>query len=102
MTPRDMAKLGYLYLHNGVWEDQQIVSQAWVKNATQKHSAPSDEAGYGYQWWVYPKAYAALGMNGQTIYVVPEQDLIVVATAYLQNHDPIFQLIDQYILPSID
>jgi CubicO group peptidase (beta-lactamase class C family) len=101
LTPRDMAKLGYLYLHNGVWEDQQVVPQAWVKTATQKHVTVSGDTGYGYQWWVYPKAYAALGMNGQTIYVVPDLDLIVVTTAYLPNHDQVFQLIDDYIVPSI-
>jgi CubicO group peptidase (beta-lactamase class C family) len=101
LTPRDMAKLGYLYLHNGVWEDQLIVSQEWVKNATRKHITVSDGVDYGYQWWVYPAAYAALGMDGQTIYVVPELDLIVVVTAYLPDHDPIFELIDQYIVPSI-
>ncbi len=75
--------------------------QAWVKTATQKHVNLSGEEGYGYQWWVYPEAYAALGMNGQTIYVVPDQDLIVVTTADLPNHDPVFQLIDDYIIPAI-
>jgi CubicO group peptidase (beta-lactamase class C family) len=102
LTPRDMAKLGYLYLHNGVWEDQQIVSQGWVKNATQKHVTSPFGVDYGYLWWVYPKAYAALGMNGQTIYVVPDLDLIVVVTANIPNHDPILQLINQYIVPSIN
>jgi CubicO group peptidase (beta-lactamase class C family) len=101
MTPRDMAKLGYLHLHNGVWADQQIVPQEWVKNATQKRVSVSDGVGYGYQWWVYPTAYAALGKNGQTIYILPDLDLIVVTTAYLPNHDQIFQLINQYIVPAI-
>ena len=55
LTPRDMAKLGFLYLHEGVWEGKQLVPAAWVKTATQKHAPtlPGD-LGYGYQWWVYP------------------------------------------------
>ncbi len=101
LTPRDMAKLGYLYLHNGEWDGQQIVSRGWVKNATQRHAGAPFGDGYGYLWWVYPKAYAALGMNGQIIYVAPELDLIVVATANIPNHGPVFQLIDQYIVPSV-
>jgi len=103
LTPRDMAKLGYLYLRHGQWDGQQIVSAEWVANATRTHTETGGELGYGYQWWTYPslKAYTALGRGGQTIFVVPELDLIVVTTAELNNHDPIFQLIEQYILPAV-
>ncbi len=53
LTPRDMAKLGYLYLHNGTWDGQQIVWAAWVKAAVQSHTETDSELGlgYGYQWW---------------------------------------------------
>jgi CubicO group peptidase (beta-lactamase class C family) len=103
LAPRDMAKLGYLYLHKGVWESRQIVSQAWVDTATQKHVPTDGSLGYGYQWWVYPSygAYTALGLEGQTIFVIPSLDLIVVTTARIPDHQPIFDLIDQFIVPSI-
>jgi CubicO group peptidase (beta-lactamase class C family) len=103
LTSREMAKLGYLYLRGGVWEGKQIVSQAWVEAATQKHMQTDGALGYGYLWWVYPSygAYSALGMNGQTIFVIPSKDLIVVTTADIPDHQPIFDLIDQYIVPSI-
>ena len=104
VTPRDMAKLGYLYLHGGGWDGQQIVSPGWVKAATQKHTGTDGELGYGYQWWTYPRwgAYAALGRYGQTIFVVPGLNLIVVTTAALEGHDPIFDLIEQYIVPAVE
>lgn len=104
LTARDMAKLGYLYLHNGTWEGKQVVSAGWVRTATAKHVATDGNLGYGYQWWTYPThdAYAALGRYGQTIFVAPGLDLVVVTTApSLENHDPIFRLIDQYILPAV-
>ena len=103
MSPRDMAKLGYLYLHQGEWDGQQIVSSQWIKKATQKHIDTDDEFDYGYQWWINPRlgAYMALGLYGQTVFVVPEADLIVVTTAKLENHDEIFRLIEAYILPAI-
>ena len=102
ITPRDMAKLGYLYLRDGVWDGQQIVSSAWVKAATEKHTPTDGPLGYGYQWWTYPKwgAYAALGRYGQMIFVVPDLDLIVVTTAAAGGHDAIFRLIEQYIVPA--
>jgi CubicO group peptidase (beta-lactamase class C family) len=103
LTPRDMAKLGYLYLRHGQWAGQQIVSSEWVANATRNHTETDGELGYGYQWWTYPSlnAYTALGRDGQTVFVIPEKDLIVVTTAEMDNHDPIFQLIQRYILPAV-
>jgi CubicO group peptidase (beta-lactamase class C family) len=103
LAPRDMAKLGYLYLHKGEWEGKQIVSKEWVETATQKQVSTEGEDGYGYQWWVFPEmgGYAALGMYGQTVFVAPEQDLIVVTTANEANHDRIFNLIKNFILKAV-
>ena len=103
LTPRDMAKLGYLYLNGGMWDGRQIVSTGWVKTATQKHTGTDTDLGYGYQWWIYPRwgAYAALGRYGQTIFVIPDLNLIVLTTAALEGPDPIFDLIEQYIVPAV-
>jgi CubicO group peptidase (beta-lactamase class C family) len=104
LTPRDMAKLGYLYLHKGEWDGRQIVSSQWVEKATQKHVDTDGERDYGYQWWVNPRlgAYMALGLFGQTVFVMPHEDLIVVTTADLENHDEIFRLIETYVLPAME
>ncbi len=104
LTPREMAKLGYLFLHNGQWDGKQVVSSAWVQAATQKHTDTDGNLGYGYQWWIYDKygAYAALGRYGQTIFVVPDLNLVIVTTALSEdNHDRIFGLIDNYIVPAV-
>jgi CubicO group peptidase (beta-lactamase class C family) len=105
LTPRDMAKLGYLYLHDGMWDGQRIVSAAWIKAAVERHTATDSKLGlgYGYQWWTYPtmRAYAALGRDGQTVFVVPDLQLIVVTTAQVDGHAAIFKLIEQYIVPAV-
>jgi CubicO group peptidase (beta-lactamase class C family) len=103
LTPRDMAKFGYLYLHDGVWDGRQVVPMAWVKAAVQGHTETGTGIGYGYQWWTDPArdAYIALGRDGQMIYVVPPLQLIVVTTAATEGHDAIFELIRQYIVPAV-
>ncbi|NLG97771.1 MAG: serine hydrolase [Chloroflexi bacterium] len=103
LTARDMAKLGYLYLRNGEWDGEQILSQEWIAAAASKHVDTDGDLGYGYQWWIYPDygAYTALGRDGQTIFVIPDMDLVIVTTAKITNHDPIFDLIDQYIVPAV-
>lgn len=74
LAPHDMAKLGYLFLNEGWWDGQQVVSAAWVKAATSGGS-------YGYQWWLKPSSiYFATGHGGQEIWVLPDRDMIVVMT----------------------
>jgi CubicO group peptidase (beta-lactamase class C family) len=104
LAPRDMAKLGYLYLRDGQWDGQQIVSAKWVENATRKHTETDGALGYGYQWWTHSSlaGYTALGRYGQTIFVIPEANLVIVTTAQLENHDEVFQLIEKYILPAAE
>jgi hypothetical protein len=86
LTPLDMAKFGYLYLNNGLWDEKQIVPEKWVKDSTTKKiSAPSDlrwAAGldYGYWWWLPAKGYMAWGFGGQYIIVRPELNMVVVIT----------------------
>jgi CubicO group peptidase (beta-lactamase class C family) len=107
LTPREMAKFGYLYLHQGSWDGQQVVPAAWVAASTAWHVDKGDGLGYGYQWHIDPgrKNYAALGRAGQHIFVYPEQDLVVVFTSglpYRSNQDfaPLVKLLNDYILPA--
>lgn len=103
LTPRDMARLGALYLNEGTWGGVQIISPGWVKAATTARVQTGGRLGYGYQWWIYDtyNAYTALGRDGQAIFVSPDLDLIVVTTAEMRGgHDPIFSLIDTYIIPA--
>lgn len=107
VTPRDLAKLGYLFLNNGLWDDRQIVSSSWVKDATTP--ANSSDYGYGYQWWIRPVrdyfSYQALGRRGQNIVVVPDQDLVVVVTsetAFPNTGNSYYPVLYDIISQSID
>jgi CubicO group peptidase (beta-lactamase class C family) len=101
--PRDMAKLGYLYLRNGQWDGQQIISSKWVEKATQTHTDVDVDPhfGYGYHGFKVPgmEGYAALGAGGQIILVIPKSDLVIVSTA--NTEESIFELIGKYVLPSL-
>jgi CubicO group peptidase (beta-lactamase class C family) len=107
LTPREMAKLGYLYLHNGMWNEKQVVPAKWVRAATQAHAnLESDFYPYGYQWWINPKleGYAALGGFGQMICVLPKLDILVVFTAdsvEMDDFDEEFKLIQEYVVRSV-
>ena len=84
LSPHDMAKLGYLYLNNGMWDGQQILSPEWVSAATNRHVSFRLRRyfnGYGYQWWTDTSGfYGARGRGGQRIIVVPETNMVIVFT----------------------
>jgi CubicO group peptidase (beta-lactamase class C family) len=103
LTPRDMARLGYLFLQEGKWQWQQIVSADWVRQATEKHVETGGDWDYGYQWWVEPDlgAYTASGRYGQHIYVHPASNLVVVTTAAADDGGPILKMIKEVILPAV-
>ena len=100
LTPSDMAKLGYLFLNDGVWDGKQVVSARWVEEATSKHVTADDGFGYGYQWWLDERvdAYFARGRAGQLIFVVPEKKLVVVITANQLDDRPLIRLIEDYVV----
>jgi hypothetical protein len=83
LHPHVMAKLGYLWLNNGNWEGEQIVSREWVENSVKPQMELGGDDYYGYGWWVStddPQAYNADGRGGQHIAVVPAWKLMVVTT----------------------
>jgi CubicO group peptidase (beta-lactamase class C family) len=90
----DLAKIGYLYLHDGMWDGQRIVSSAWVKESVtpyfQTPVEPEYKDGfkYGFKWWLskLPDSaeyvWMARGFGGQHLEVFPQEGLIVTLTAW--------------------
>lgn len=107
MKVDDMARFGYLFLNNGTWDGQQIVSSDWVFEASKKHyQVSTSNIGYGFQWWTIDgsSVYQASGHYDQKIYVAPDHDLVVAIIANVADEDPHItdKIMFEFILPSID
>jgi CubicO group peptidase (beta-lactamase class C family) len=95
VSTRDMARIGYLMLHEGQWNGRQVISREWARRIVSVVT-PVQEMnpvrrrdgyfGYGYMWWVWdgPKAvgpfkgaYSAVGAVGQWITVFPAANLVI-------------------------
>ena len=88
LTPRDLAKFGYLYLNNGVWDGKPVLPDNWVQN---NFSKPLDtiwpDFKYGHQWWLVPYGenkitMLASGLGGQRMLVIPEFNIVAVFTGW--------------------
>ena len=68
LTPRDMAKYGYLILNKGAWEGKQIIPADFVAESVKTQTTFNANFGYGYEsWWTIPLDgyYYAAGIKGQ-------------------------------------
>jgi CubicO group peptidase (beta-lactamase class C family) len=106
LMPRDMAKFGYLYLKDGVWDGQAIIPSQWVKTSTAAHIKTGYilDLEYGDHWWVHPSGiYHARGYGGQRIFVVPDQQMVVVFVSGFSGDDMEYvpdSLLNTYIIPA--
>ena len=109
----DMAKLGQFYLQKGQWNGKQLLSAAWIKDATSYHidqaptAAPAVKAksdwmqGYGYQFWrCRNNAFRGDGAGGQYIIVMPDKDAVVVLQAEISDMQAELNLVWDHLLPS--
>lgn len=102
LTPREMAKFGYLYLNQGEWNGEQVISSEWVQASSEPGLKADQYADYGYQWWISPEGYySAQGLFGQAIFVIPEHNMVVVMTADLRSENIEFRLLHEYILAAV-
>jgi CubicO group peptidase (beta-lactamase class C family) len=88
LSTRDMARLGYLMLRKGKWNDKQIIPESWINKTTTMVSKTGEYGlfkGYSYMWWLYidsdfellEGAYTAAGAWGQYITVIPKLDMVI-------------------------
>lgn len=84
---RDLARFGLLYLQNGIWDGERIISREWIDFVRTPAPATADRGNhYGGQWWLVPDgrtdvpsdAYSTAGNRGQYVIVVPSHDLVIV------------------------
>ncbi len=113
LAPIDQAKLGYLFLKEGTWKNEQIVSKEWVNETTKVHHKNNGMPDYGYQWWCgnyytlnqTSFIFFASGHGGQKIIVLPEFDMVVVITQQVFDNpygDLNFLVVmSEYILPAV-
>src|SRR5208283_1046683 len=90
----DLAKIGYLYLRDGMRDGQRIVSSEWVKESLtpyfQTEAEPDFKNGfkYGFKWWLYKLpdsteyVWMARGFGAEDLMVFPNEGLIVTVMAW--------------------
>ena len=118
ITPRNMLKFGLLYLQNGNFNNQQIISNDWVNKSKVRYnnnrdidvsSKGSNEISYSYSWWITEyfiknrkiKIFGAGGWGGQEIIILPDENMVVVFTgSSYASRTKTYKILEEYILPA--
>ncbi|NGM83477.1 serine hydrolase [Paenibacillus sp. 7124] len=114
LLPYDMAKIGQLYLQEGIWKGKRIVPAEWIRNSTEPCFLTYDYIGhYAYHWWVtkvHPdqndftlnnRMFFAMGRNGQFIIVIPSLQTVIVFTSTLDNTIKPLDFVREFIVKSM-
>lgn len=117
LRPRDLAKLGQLFLNDGRWNGQQIVTEEWINESVNDWIATDEVEHYGFQWWLRPLSnvqghipqsndiFFASGFGGQKLFVIPYLDLIVVFMGSCVGYEITDNLatfaLELYVIPSV-
>ncbi len=86
ISSEDHARFGLLFLRDGIWGDEKLISSGWIK----KMRLPSENnSSYGYMWWLNrgqrkwdglpENIYYGAGFGGNYVVIVPDHDLVIVA-----------------------
>jgi CubicO group peptidase (beta-lactamase class C family) len=114
LRPRDLAKFGSLYAHDGKWNGRQIIPADWVKESTRRRLPLPGQLmrGYAYQWWHacygtpagFVEVPTAVGNGMQRIFLLRDRRTVVTALAGLYNEfrlNPGERMLIDFILPAL-
>ena len=113
---RDQLKFGQLFVNDGVWDGQQLISAAWVTDSMVRRVDISSWAtyseAYGFQWWLddlihpnrFVEAWITAGYGGQYTFCIPELDLVIAFTGHNYENGAgvvrLYSLVEDYIIAS--
>ena len=114
---RDQLKFGQLFVNDGVWDGQQLISAAWVADSMMRRVDISSWAtfseAYGFQWWLdefghqqqVVEAWVTAGYGGQYTFCIPQLDLVIAFTGQnYENGDGVvrlYEIVEDLIIASV-
>ncbi|GAB3878015.1 serine hydrolase domain-containing protein [Terrabacter terrigena] len=109
LTTETIASVAQLYLDRGRWNGRQLLSEAWVDEATRAFGPLNEDPGadedwrrgYGYSFWMQRFGFRGDGAYGQFLVVLPEHDTVVAVTAEQQRMQSTLDALWEHLVPAI-
>lgn len=116
LRPRELTKIGYLFLNEGSWNNKQIITREWISESRAPHIQTGDlipqSESYGYQWWIMNfqannqtyECFFAAGWGDQYMFIFPEQEMIITINSGNFSgtvNMSVIGFVEKYILPGL-
>lgn len=107
ITTEDAAKLGLLYLQDGLWEGRRVLPEGWVAEASTAQVSTAHwggvdwQQGYGFQMWRSRHGFRADGAFGQFSLVLPDEDAVVAITGAFRDTGAVLDAVWTHLLPGL-
>lgn len=105
-----VARLGQLYLDDGVWQGERLLPEGWVARASRRHIPTAGamgaenrsdwDRGYGHQFWISRHGFRGDGAYGQFCLVLPEHDAVIATTTATEQMQDYLDLVWKHLLPA--
>jgi CubicO group peptidase (beta-lactamase class C family) len=102
-----IARLGQLYLDDGVWDGHRLLPEGWVADASSvqvpnpQRDEPDWQQGYGFQLWMSRHGYRGDGAFGQYMVVLPEQDAVIAMFSCVEVMQIVLDAMWRHLLPAM-
>lgn len=101
LSVEELEKIGRLFLQEGNWQGQQLVSPEYIREAVSIQQS-NREGGYGYYIWYYPDGYYLSGKWGQRCLVLPKQKLTITYLSHMeQDSDVLMAAVERFLLDKV-
>lgn len=115
LRPMDFAKIGYLFLQQGIWNEQSVFDENWRRRSSRFRVSISNYYNYGYFWWSFSAladvvfrlkqndVFFSWGDGGQFLFIIPHLDMVIVTTAgnYSSNDIQALNMLKDYIFDAV-
>ncbi len=101
-----IARLGQLYLDDGMWNGRRILPEGWVATASSLHTPNGDwdqidwQQGYGLQFWMSRHGYRGDGAYGQFMVVLPDHDAVIAMYSCTAEMQTVLDAMWEHLLPA--
>jgi len=94
MSIKDIAKLSYVYINNGIWENSNFISNDWINESLTKQVEINDSLNYGYSWIINEElgCFSSGGFSNSQMFIIPEENIVLVimsreySESYLEDY----------------
>ena len=105
--PDSVARLGQLYLDDGVWNGRRLLPEGWVADASSVQTPNGSweqidwQQGYGFQFWMSRHGYRGDGAFGQFMVILPEHDTVVAMFSCTNEMQTVLDAMWEHLLPAL-